>query len=117
MSKQHYLPQFYLKGFCDPSTPKPYKPYVWQLTKESKGWRRKAPCNICCEPDFYSFTNEKGESDNSVDKDHKKIESAFAPILSRIKSRDRLPKASKILISQFIASLSLRIPIWLIDIC
>ena len=30
---QHFIPQGYLKAWCDPTTPEGQEPYVWRFTK------------------------------------------------------------------------------------
>ena len=48
--KQHFVPQSYLRAWCDPETPDGQEPYVWRFAKDGTDARRKAPENIFHRP-------------------------------------------------------------------
>jgi hypothetical protein len=52
-TNQHYVPQVFLKAFCDPQRPvtarpdAPYQPSVWLIPKSLRGQpKRRAPKNV-----------------------------------------------------------------------
>ena len=61
--KQHFVPQCYLKAWCDPTTPVDQDPYVWRFRKDGSDPRRKAPENIFHETDLYTIHRPGGGRD------------------------------------------------------
>lgn len=58
--RRHFLPEFYLKGFtCDG--------LLWLYNRERKQIRPQTPHNTAIIGHYYSFENEKGEKDYSVE--------------------------------------------------
>lgn len=60
---KHFVPESYLKAWCDPACPENYEPYVWLFDKEGKSARKKAPSNIFKETDFYTVEKADGTRD------------------------------------------------------
>jgi len=87
--KQHYVPQFYLREFLDPNTPKGQEPYVWVFAKDGKKKQRRAPKNILWETDLYTFEVE-GAKHYELEQALSKIEGQFAEIV-RKKIKAHLP--------------------------
>jgi hypothetical protein len=87
--KQHYVPQFYLREFLDPNTPKGQEPYVWVFAKDGKKKQRRAPKNILWETDLYTFEVE-GAKHYELEQALSKIEGEFAEIV-RKKIKAHLP--------------------------
>ena len=51
--KQHYVPKFYLKAWCDSGTPQ--SAYIWMASKDGTSIERKSPSNIFHETDLYAI--------------------------------------------------------------
>jgi hypothetical protein len=77
--RQHWIPQGYLKAWCDPTTPSGQEPYVWQFTKDAVSARRKAPKKIFVQPELYTL-NVGGERDLHVEFSLGDLENAFVII-------------------------------------
>lgn len=51
--RHHFIPQFYLKGFCDPETPSGQAPFLWVRAIHSDAVYRRAPNNLAAEIGCY----------------------------------------------------------------
>jgi hypothetical protein len=87
--KQHYVPEFYLKAWCDPDAPQGYEPYLWLATKNGIDIRPKAPSNIFHETDLYTIVLD-GKRNLSTEKSLAQIEGEFAEV-RREKLEKQLP--------------------------
>lgn len=61
--QQHYVPRFYLEGFCDPVLWERDRKHVLWVYEKSKSVRRSTPQNEATIRDFYTLTNTGGERD------------------------------------------------------
>lgn len=52
---QHWVPQAYLRAWCDPASPVGYEPYVWVFASGTREGKKRAPKKIFREPHLYSF--------------------------------------------------------------
>ena len=77
---QHFVPQCYLKPWCDPDCPPEYEPYVWLFERDGTKPRKKAPSNIFKETDFYTVEKADGTRDLSFEHGLSGLESKFASI-------------------------------------
>src|SRR5690606_25175569 len=84
---QHFVPERYLKAWCDPACPPNYNPYVWIFDREGDNPRRRAPSNIFKETDFYTIEKADGTRDLSLEHGLCGLESRFAQI-----RRDKLDR-------------------------
>jgi Protein of unknown function (DUF4238) len=87
---QHFVPESYLKAWCDPACPPDHNPYVWIFDREGNNPRRRAPSNIFKETDFYTIENADGTRDLRLEHGLSGLESRFAQI-RRDKLDQRLP--------------------------
>jgi hypothetical protein len=87
--RQHFIPAFYLKAWCDPATPAGETPYVWVFEKDGSASRRKSPHNIFLESNMYTLQNEGGTRDLRVEEGLQMLEGMFARI------RDTTPRTQK----------------------
>ena len=53
--KHHYLPQFYLRGFCDPNVPEGQEPWIWVADFKERQIERRAPKNVGRAANYYAF--------------------------------------------------------------
>ena len=77
---QHFVPECYLKSWCDPDCPPEYEPYVWLFERDGGNPRKKAPSNIFKETDFYTVEKADGTRDLSLEHGLSGLESKFATI-------------------------------------
>ena len=59
---QRFVPNSYLKAWCDPDVPSEHTPYVWRFSKDGTEARKKAPKNIFTETDLYTITLRTGRA-------------------------------------------------------
>jgi hypothetical protein len=76
--KQHFVPESYLKAWCDPTTPPGHEPYVWVHPLDRSSPRRKAPANLFYEQDFYTIIAPGGFRDLRLEHGLAELESRFA---------------------------------------
>jgi Protein of unknown function (DUF4238) len=81
--RQHFVPQSYLKAWCDASTPAGQEPYVWLFDKSGGQARRKAPAKIFVEKDFYTIKGADGERDLVLEHGLSQLETRFVALRDR----------------------------------
>jgi len=107
-SKQHYLPQVYLRGFAhDNEKLKVYslkQPYAKISSKSIKG--------ICYEPGLYDTDDENGEKTDEIEKVFfaKHIEPIFNRLLATVKDKKWLSNSDIADLSIYISLQLLRLP-------
>src|SRR5689334_5453227 len=109
MASDHFIPQFYLRHFEIPTRPK----YIYSY---KRGLRPKARAirGLACVEDYYTL---KGDdvlvSPTMPDEFFSMSEDAAAPILKNLLNAPRLKlsDSERIILSLFIAHLSLRTPV------
>ncbi|MFH1283619.1 MAG: DUF4238 domain-containing protein [bacterium] len=107
--KQHYIPQCYLKPWCDLSCPKDHTPYLWQFTKDGNIVKKKAPINLFYESEMYTIHMPNESRDIKLEKGLNQLETAF----SNIRDNVILPKKifepkEKYILCTFIAAMQSR---------
>ena len=105
--KHHYIPRFYLEGFCPVGQPS--RIYVYE-----KGSGKVFLSNLNDaghENHFYSFTTETGEKDTtSIENWFSQIEGNAAPVLRKIKSYAELTDEDRAHFAIFLALMHSRVP-------
>jgi len=84
MAKHHFVPQFYLKGFVDPSSQDSRNPYLWIVDLQNGTVKRRGPENVANIAGFYQW-EELGDGIPSVEKLLSQVESRAAPVISRLR--------------------------------
>jgi hypothetical protein len=103
--RQHYVPQFYLRGWVPEG-----EGLIWVYTKTQQP-RRLSIRKAGQEPDFYAFTDRHGINDSvSIEKELEKLDTAAAPVIKRIREREPLTDVDRELLSRFISVLWRRVP-------
>lgn len=103
--RQHYVPQFYLRGWTTAG-----EGLVWVYQKGQPP-RRVSIRKAAQELDFYAFTDNTGVYDNeSVEKELEKLDTAAAPVIRKARERTALITADRELLSRFISVLWRRVP-------
>lgn len=109
---QHYIPQFYLQSFVDPSCPPDHKPYVWVYKRGHAMPKKRSPKNIAKYSYFYSLNTKNLEKDQVVeDLLSNIIESKSAIIWKTLSDPVRfLSENERKTIAVFIACMYSRVP-------
>jgi len=109
---QHYIPQFYLKGFTDPETPKGHEPYVWIYEFESQKWKKKGPKNVASIPDYYTLKDlQNGQRYDEIEDTLSIIEGKTAKIIKdKIYNQESLNDDERAIMAEFIALMMARVP-------
>lgn len=103
--RQHYVPQSYLKAWCDSETPKGQTPYVWVFPKDGEHVHRRAPQNLFVETDFYTIRSASGERDLILEEGLSQLESEFARVREiKIIRRKPLLYDDRVIVCAFIAA-------------
>lgn len=108
----HYVPKFYLRGFTDPTTPARQEPYVHVYDVAQGRWRRRAPANLACIPDYYAATLPDGSMDQTLEAALARLEGEMADLLRRlVVGRIQLTAKERVRVAEFVAALMLRVPV------
>ena len=107
--KQHWVPQGYLKPWCDPQTPANYDPYVWCFSKDGETVKEKAPKNIFFERELYTIHLADGTRDLTVEHGLAGLEDAFVRIREgKLAERVPLTPDDHLLVRAFVAAMQSR---------
>src|SRR5260370_22801288 len=82
--RQHWVPKFYLRGFATPDTAGEEDPDVWLFPKEDGEPFRTSISNIAASSFLYSTISETGERDFTVEKILGDLETAIAPLWTKL---------------------------------
>lgn len=106
---QHYIPQSYLKAWCDPNCPSSFTPYIWCFSKDGNIVKKKAPENVFYEKDMYTIHLEDGSRNLTIENGLSELESLFVGVRDGLifPKRD-LDFDSKIILCAFIAAMHAR---------
>ena len=108
MIRDHYVSQFYLEGFTDPSSP---KQLLSVYLKALRAWKRLTPKNVGVETGYYTISTEDGQKHRGIEKALSEIESRAATIIrERIKSRTLLSDEERVHFGIFVATMLERVP-------
>jgi len=101
--RQHYLPQFYLKGFILDGK-------FWVYDRQLNEFRKQTPINTAIEKDYYSFTDKNGEKNTNIEKILADVEGRIVPVINKIKSQEKINDDDKGIMSLFLSFLNYRVP-------
>lgn len=101
--RHHYLPQFYLKGFCR-------NDYLWVYDRKMNQVRRQTPINTALQTHYYSVENEDGEKNTEIESFLSQIEGLTKPIIEKVSIKDEISVEEKEILSVFLAFLMNRVP-------
>lgn len=88
-TKQHYVPQCYLREFADSSTPSNKEPFIWIFNKKGNNKRRDKIKNVLTSNDLYTLKIQ-GKKNYSIEETLANLEGKYAEIF-RTKIKNRLP--------------------------
>lgn len=103
--KQHFIPQSYLKAWCDPLTPSNQMPYVWQFSKDGSKVKKKAPKTIFYENDMYTVTESDGSRNLVFENILGQLERSFGEIRKKLKLRKKLETHEHFTLCHFVAAM------------
>ena len=110
--KQHFVPQSYLKAWCDPVTSAHQKRSVWRFDKDGSNPRRVAPKKISYETDLYTIRLPNGRRDLVLEHGLASLEGAFVKIRDSTLAREREPTIEeRVYLCAFLAAAHARTPI------
>lgn len=78
--KQHFVPQSYLRAWCDPQTPEGHEPYIWLCDKRGGGSKKRAPAKVFTQNDFYTIKDADGERDLVLEHGLSQLEARFSAL-------------------------------------
>jgi hypothetical protein len=112
MPNDHYLPRFYLRGFCSEADAE----FLWVYQKEREPFRSNI-ANLACETDYESVTLEDGTKDSEMYGGPLQIlDSEAAPIFLKLSNHELLTKTEREVFAVFIAATIARVPAFRRDI-
>lgn len=83
---------------------------LWLYDRERKEFRRQSPKNTAVEKDYYTFENENGEKDFSIEEYLSKIESKAKDSIVKLERREIISPEERLYLAHFIALLMVRTP-------
>lgn len=112
-AKQHFVPRAYLSAFTDPDTPSGQEPYLWVYERDGEAPYARSPRKVAVRTHYYSFPDELGDLNESIEELLSKIESQAIPVL-RLLQNDvdiaSLTAEQREALAVFIAFLAVRTP-------
>lgn len=96
MKKDHYLSQFYLKGFTDPDS----RRHLWMCPFDERSWRPERPKDIAWEGDYYG----------KVDEALRTAENTSARIIRKVRRLQPISEDDRIGLCAFVTTMMGRIP-------
>ncbi|MCE9643073.1 MAG: DUF4238 domain-containing protein [Candidatus Andersenbacteria bacterium] len=88
-TKQHYVPQCYLREFADPTIPPNKEPSIWIFSKKGKNQRREKIKNTLASNDLYTL-KVHGQKNYVIEETLASLEGKYAAVF-RTKIKNRLP--------------------------
>jgi hypothetical protein len=101
--KQHYVPKFYLKGFCRYGK-------LWMYDRDRGNLVQLRPETVGIAKDLYTFADEEDRRDVSAERVLSRIENAAAPIIRRIEDGQRITLDEKCELALFVGLMRYRVP-------
>ncbi len=101
--KHHYVPEFYLKGFCRDGK-------LWVYDRERDVYDHLPPESLGIKKNFYAFTDENGKRDVSAEKELSRVESAAARIISKFEAGQQITLKEKCDLALFVSLMRYRVP-------
>ena len=101
-TKQHYVPQCYLREFADPNTPTGKEPFIWIFDKNGKNRRKDKIKNVLASNDLYTL-KIKGQKNYSIEETLANLEGKYAEVFrSKIKNKIPLNEEEHIIFCAFV---------------
>jgi len=101
--RHHYLPQFYLGGFCREDK-------LWVFDREKKEFRQQTPKNTAVKTHYYSVEEKDGGMRTEIETMLSYIESYAKQVIDKLLLREVITEDEKQTLSIFIAFMMNRVP-------
>jgi hypothetical protein len=101
--RHHYLPKFYLEGFCRDNV-------LWVYDRDTKEFRKQTPLNTAVQRYYYSFEKDDGEKTADIEDFLALVETHAKPVLDKIHTRETINDNEKVTLSLIIGFLYSRVP-------
>jgi hypothetical protein len=101
--RHHYLPQFYLKGFCRGD-------HLWVYDRKENTVRKQTPANTAIQTNYYTLEDEDGNRNTAIELMLAEIEGEAKPVIDKAALRQGLSDDDKQILSVFLAFLMNRVP-------
>jgi hypothetical protein len=100
--KHHYLPEFYLKGFCATAE-------LWVYDRQKDEPRKLRPETVAIRKNFYTVEGPNGEKDHAeVERRLGVVENQAAPVIRRLDAGDKIELRERYALAMFVALLKFR---------
>lgn len=101
--RHHYLPRFYLEGFCRGEC-------FWVYDREEIAFREQTPVNTAVQKHYYSIKGENGKRNNKIEEMFSQLEGNSKIVIDHIVDGKPISNEDKIVLSLFISFSLTRIP-------
>lgn len=101
--RHHYLPQFYLRGFCRDGA-------FWIFDRERNEFRIQTPINTTVQTHYCSYRREDGSLDARLEVLFSEVEALTAPVIEKVEGGKVLSSDEKSVLSVFAGLQQFRIP-------
>lgn len=101
--RHHYLPQFYLRGFCRDDS-------FWVFDRGKGEFRVQTPINTTVQTHYYSYRKKDGSLDPTLENLISQVEGSVAPIIEKLGQGDVISLEEKQTISLFAGLQANRVP-------
>ena len=107
--RQHWVPQSYLKAWCDPATPEGQESFVWRFEKDGNSRARKSPKNIFHATNLYTIHLSDGTRELSVEHGLAGLEAEFVRIRDKVLANEyAISQKDCFLLCAFVAAMKAR---------
>jgi hypothetical protein len=101
--RHHYLPEFYLKGFCRDEG-------LWIYDRPRDSFRKQTPANTGVKKLYYAFEDQAGARRTEIETFLSRVESDAKICIDRVRARDGLSSEMRQKLALFLALLHTRVP-------
>jgi hypothetical protein len=101
--RHHFLPEFYLNGFARNAL-------LWLYDRQKDEYRCQTPKNTAVIGHYYTFLNEQGEDDYSLENFLSQVEGKAKAVIGKLEARQSISADDRLYLAQFIAFLLSRTP-------
>ncbi len=101
--RHHYLPEFYLEGFCRDGL-------LWLYDREKREFRQQSPKNTAVQSYYYSLVDYEGAKDSGVEKMLSQVEGLAKPLRDKLLARGKLTTQERAEFALFVALMMNRVP-------
>jgi len=101
--RHHYLPQFYLKNFCNNG-------FLWVYDRNNNEYRQQSSINTAVKKKYYTINGPDGTPHNEIEAVLANIEGETKHIIEKINEKKSIDLEEKCILAIFIAFLYVRVP-------